>query len=300
MIAWLERAWDRAWFAPATARSMRACRIIVAGHALWVVLSKPDIPSLVTWPDAFFTSVPRSELIRFGIMRGHPTLEWILFALLHVALIAAVFGIATRVACAVAGLLLYHFAPFEEIIIGMPHTHFAGLTVPTLGLLILAFAERPAQDSDAQSSEFRWPVTLVQLIFAFTYLFAFTGKLRFSGIRWFTGTTIRAQILGDWGVSPSPLGMAVASRPFLCWSLAIGTLLFESLFWVCVFWAPARRLFVPLAILFHLGILLTMNVYFASAPLLLLFVNWDWIVERVRRSTVGEYGSAAVQPQHPG
>lgn len=300
MIARLERVWERAWLAPASARSLRASRIILAGHALWVVLSKPDIPSLVTWPDAFFAAVPRSELFRFGIMRGHPVVEGTLFALLHVVLIAALLGIASRTACAVAGLLLYHFAPFEEIIIGMPHTHFAGLTVPTLALMILAFAEQPSRDGDVQSSEYRWPVTLVQLIFAFTYLFAFTGKLRFSGIRWFTGTTIRAQILGDWGVSPSPLGMPVASRPFLCWSLAIGTLLFESLFWICVFWVPARRLFVPLAVLFHFGILLTMNVYFASAPLLLLFVNWDWAAERVRQSTAGAFRSAAVQPQRPG
>ena len=274
--------WNDVWFAPATARSLRACWIILAGHALWAVLSKPDIPSLVTWPSAFFSPAQRLEYLRYGIARGGAGLEWFLFALLHVALAAALFGLASRVTCAISGLLLYHFAPFEEIIVGMPHTHFAGLTVPTLGLLILAFAEEPPRVGDVQSGEFRWPVTLVQLIYGFTYLFAFTGKIRFSGIRWFAGSTIRAQIIGNWGVSPSPLGMQVATRPALCWAIAIGTLLFESLFWICVFWPKSRRFFVLAAVFFHTGILLTMNINFASAPLLLLFVNWDWLAERLR------------------
>ncbi len=274
--------WNRCWFTPASARSLRATRIILAAHALWVVLSKPDIPHLVSWPAVFFDPAQRAGYLRFGIVRGGEPVEWMLYAILHVTLAAVIAGALPRIMCAISALLLYHFAPFEEVIIGMPHTHFAGLTVATIGLFILAFAEVPPANGDAMSPEYRWPVTLIQLIYSFIYLFAFLSKIRFNGIRWFTWTTIRAQIAGNWGVHPNAFGMQVATRPLLCWAIVIATLLFESLFWLCVFMPRLRLSFVLAAIGFHIGILLTMNIHFASAPLLLLFVNWDSLAERLR------------------
>ena len=186
----ISRLWDRMWFEPGSARDLRAARLILALQALWVIFSRPDIPDLAAWPSAFFAQSARFEFLRYGVVHGYAGVEWLLYLLLHVALIAVAVGVFPRVACVVSGLLLYHFAPFEEIIAGMPHTHFGGLTVPTLGLIILAFADLPVRRSVAHSPEYRWPLALIQLLFAFTYLFACFGKFRYSGIRWFTGQTI--------------------------------------------------------------------------------------------------------------
>lgn len=279
----IARLWEWMWFEPESPRAWRACRVVLAAQALWVLLSRPDIPDLVTWPSAFFPSRTHLEFLRYGITRGHDAIEWTLYLLLHLTLIMVAFGILPRLTAAVSGLLLYHFAPFEEIIVGMPHTHFGGLTVPTFGLLVLAFADAPPRRSTARSPEYRWPVALIQLFFAFTYLFAFFGKLRYSGIRWFTGETMRGFALGNWGITHAVLGRYVADRPLLCWAIALGTLAFESTFWICVFWPAARRAYLPLAILFHLGIVLVLNINFPSAPMLLLFLNWDWAAEQFRQ-----------------
>jgi hypothetical protein len=283
----LSEVWDAMWFTPEPVINLRACRVILALQALWVVLSRPDIPSLSAWPRAFFPDDARFAYMRFGITHGQTLIEWILWTLMLVALVLVVSGIRPRIACAAAAILLYHFAPFEEIIVGMPHTHFGGLTVSMLGLLILAFAQRP-QPGAAASDEYRWPLALIQLLFAFTYLFAFLAKLRYSGILWFTGPTIREFLITGWGVTHSRWALLVAARPWMCWTMAIATLLFEPLFPLAVFSRRVRYILIPTALLFHIGNDLLLDIIFPSEALLLLFVNWQWVAERIARLRISD------------
>jgi hypothetical protein len=281
LIARLKESWDAAWSAPESPANLRASRVILAAQGLWILLSRPDIPRLASWPAAFFPADARLEFLRYGITRGHPGIEWALYGLLHVALLLVISGAAPRAACATAGLLLYHFAPFEEIIVGMPHTHFGGLTIPTVGLLILAFAAQPPARGGASSPEYRWPLTLIRLLFSFTYLFAFLGKLRYSGLLWFTGDTLRGYLLVAQATTGPVLALRLAGQTGLCWVLAIATFFFEALFPLAVFSTWARRALVPSAIAFHLGNVLALDIGFPSAPLLLLFVNWEWLGMKV-------------------
>jgi hypothetical protein len=274
--------WNSLWFTPESAINLRACRVILALQALWVILSRPAIPSLTTWPLAFFPADHRLEYLRYGIAHGHTQFEWLLWMLLHVTLVFILAGSWPRVTCATAGILLYHFAPFEEIIVGMPHTHFGGLTVPMLGFLILSFAEQPQREI-ATSEEYRWPLALIQLLFAFTYLFAFFAKLRYSGIFWFTGPTIREFLITGWGVTHSRWALLVAARPWMCWTMAIATLIFEPLFPLAVFSRKARRILIPVAVIFHIGNDVLLDIIFPSEALLLLFVNWHWVAEQIAR-----------------
>lgn len=278
----MKEAWDRFWFTPGTARSARAVRIILAVQALWILLSRPQIPSLTSWPAAFFPTSHRLEYLRFGIVPGVATLESGLYLLLHIALVALIIGVFPRAMAAVAGLLLYHFAPFEEIIAGMPHTHFGGLTVPAVGLLIVAFAQRPTGDGDQRSSEYRWPVALIQLVFTFSYLFAFLAKLRFGGPGWFTAENMRTYALVNWAYAQPPLALAVARNPAVCWLVAFGTLVFEASAPLAVFWNRFRRAWLVAALAFHVGIVLTLKIFFPSMLLLLLLVDWDAVSEWVR------------------
>lgn len=295
MSAGLGDAWSAAWFAPGSPVDLRACRFVLAAQALWMLLSRPDIPRLASWPEAFFPADHRLEFLRYGIARGHEGLEWVLYGLAHVALVLVICGVASRVSCAAAGLLLYHFAPFEEIIVGMPHTHFGGLTIPTVGLLILAFAAQAPARGGAPSPEYRWPLTLIRLLFSFTYLFALFGKLRYSGILWFTGETLRGYLLSAQATTQPVLALPLADRMWLCWAMAIGTFLLEALFPLAALSVQARRLLVPVAVGFHVGNVLALGINFPSAPLLLLFVNWEWLGAKIlpRARAVGRTSGAA-------
>lgn len=241
---------------------IRYVRAVLAGHALWVLLSRPDMPSLLTWPAAFFAGVSRETMIRFGIGLLPPAGEWALWALLHVALAAAAFGVRPRITCAVAGLLLYHFAPFEELIAGNPHTFFGGLTTPVLGLLTLAFVP-----------EERWTVPFIRLLFSFNYFCAFLAKLRFSGLGWFTAENIRQWCIVNWHFTQPPLALWLAENTAACWAVAIGTLFVEALFPLTAISRRARWVLTPLAALGHIGIVMTLGIWFPGFPLLLLNVD---------------------------
>ena len=236
-------------------------RAVLALHSLWVLLSRPHMPSLLSWPRAFFAEVPAMTFVRFGIGLP-PAAEWVLWGVLHAALLCAAFGIGARRACAVAGLLLYHFAPFEELIAGNPHTFFGGLTTPVLGLLTLAFVP-----------EERWTVPFIRLLFSFNYFCAFLAKLRFSGLGWFTADNMRQWCIVNWHFTQPPLAEAVANSVAACWGIAIGTFVVESLFPLTAISRLARWILVPLAALGHIGIVLTLGIWFPSFPLLLLYVD---------------------------
>jgi hypothetical protein len=278
----LKNLWDALWFDESSATMLRATRAILCLQALWLLLSRPDLPDLVSWPHAFFAGRPAAELARFAIGVFPPDVEWSLYRLLHAALLLALSGFMPRLSTAISGLLLYHFAPFEEIIVGMPHTFFGGLTVPTLGLLILSFARQPGE-AGVRSPEYRWPVTAVQLLFTFNYFFAGIAKLRFGHLQWFTGGNIRNWAIENWAVTTPPWSLLVADSMVLCWMIAISTFVIELFFPLVLVSRNARRLFVPMAFVGHVGIVKTLGIMFPSAPLLLLFVNWDFVTERLER-----------------
>ena len=271
--------WDRVWFRPAHPLCLKAVRTILCLQALWILLSRPDIPDLARWPAEFWVLAGRALPARFGILGLPAGVEWSLFLVLHASLLAALLGVRPRVTCLLSGLLLYHFAPFEEVIAGMPHTAFGGLTVPTLGLLILAFAEHPPRGA-APSAEYRWPFALIQLLFAFSYFFPTVAKLRYSGPGWFTAENIRYYALGNLGVTGAPLAGWVAERPLVCGGIALGTLLIEALAPLVVLAPAAAMAFIPAALVFHTGIVLVIGYFFPSLPLLLLFLDWDRVGRR--------------------
>lgn len=288
----LTRAWAWLWYRPAAARNLAAARVILAGTALWVVLSRPDLPSLLGFPSEVWAGVWLERKLRFLLVFG-PGVERALWTLVHVTLGAAVLGIAPRAACFASGLLLYHFAPLETLIrTGNPYLR--GLTIPTLGLLVLSFAPRvdaltlwPRRRPDAPTPvpELRWPLTLVQLLICQVYFFAGYAKLFTSGLGWASAANIRGHLLVlNQLVSAAPAqsaGYAVAQWPLACAAIAWGGLGFELAFPLVLVSALLRRLFLPLAVVFHVLNAWLFGILFQDLPLLLVFVDWDGLRGRV-------------------
>ena len=269
-------AFEQAFFIPAGPRLLRATRVILAAQALWILLSRPDLPGLATWPDVFWSGVEPGLAARFGYVPLGPAFAWLRFGVLVAALLAVLVGLWPRVSAALAACLLYQTAPLEEILAGMPHTSFGGLTTPTIGLFLMAFADAPAPDA-SPSPEWRWPVALTRLVFAFSYLSPLLAKLRFAGPAWFTADNVRAWVMVNEPLTRAPWGPAVAGSDALCWAVALGTLVLEASFPLAVFSRRAARVLVPLAAAFHVGTALVLGYFFPSLPLLLLFVEWDVI-----------------------
>src|SRR2546429_4016098 len=161
-------------------------------------------------------------------------------------------------------------------------------TISVIALLTLSFS--PCGDCwtllpsrrdklSADSSDYTWPVRLLQLYLVEIYFFSGYAKLMGVGWKWASASNIRNWML--WCTEEEQirvfhtLGTWIADRPFACWSVGIGTLLFELGLITALFWKWPRRVLVPLVAVFHLGILLAMNLVFFKVPQLLVFFEWD-------------------------
>jgi hypothetical protein len=271
--------WEAFWHAHTSERNLAVARVLLAGTALWMVLSRFDLPSVLAFPAEAWTGVGAARRARF--LLGAPlVVEQGLYAALHATLVSALVGMKPRVACLASGLLLYHFAPFETII-RSPNPYLRGLTIPTLGLLILSFAPNvgrwrvfPGVDHDAPA----WPLRLVQVLLCQIYFFAGYAKLMTSGLEWTAAENIRRYLLLlNQGLSNAPggsLGYAVADWPWVCALLGWGGLALELLFPLVLFSRVARLVLLPLAVVFHVGNGALFRIFFQNVFLLLVFVDW--------------------------
>lgn len=289
----LQERWSRFWHGPEPAVNLAAVRVIVALHALWHLLSR-DYAAISGLPEEFWRGVSTSTRWRYLVFEGNASLEAIVQWIAIAALVGAFIGVYPRVSCFVAGIALYHLAPLEAII-WTPAPLARGLTIAPVALLALAASPsgdalrlwpRPEREGQSVSGDYRWPLVLVQLLVCQIYLFAAYGKLVETGWAWGSAENIRLWLiwfnLEEQNAVFRTLGLWIADRPALCAAIGVGSLVLEWTFIVVLFWRKARPWLVPMAVLFHIGILLTMNIHVGESWLLLVFINWDALGRRVR------------------
>lgn len=297
MNAGFSRAWERFWFRPGGPGGLMAARSIVCAQALWILLSRPDLPGILEWPRAFWRGADPAATARFLIFGLPASVERTLFALLLVGLAAGAVGLFRPVPGFVLAVLLYHFAPFEDIFAARGGPFFRGLTIPVLALVLLASARTPAR-GDAPSSDFRWPLAAIQLLVALTYLSSGLTKLLAVGPRWFTAPNFQGLVLGLILPEASPpWARWLAERPGLCGVGAVLAVALDFLLGASLLSPRLARFAVPILLGAHLAIVQTLGVFFLGAPLLLVCLDWDAILASRGRLSA-EAGPAP--PRSPG
>lgn len=286
--------WDRFWFAPESSTNLAAARILFAAHALWILLSR-SLPALSALPREFWITVPPSARWRYLVFEGHPSLEATLQALALLALLGALLGCWPRTSCFLAGLLLYHLAPLETLF-WTPSPWAKGLTLSVLALLTLstspcgdalALCRSRASKDDATSSEYAWPLRLVQVFLCQTYLFVAWSRLVRAGASTLSPANMRDWLLlfnsdDELVVFEGP-GTWLAARPALCFLAAAATLALQAGFSAALFARRTRPFLVAAALAFHGFMLFAMNLAFLETPLLLVFVDWEALRRQPRQ-----------------
>lgn len=277
------------WFAPEPEINLRVARVLLALTALWVVLSRFDLPSILQLPQPLWDTVSFESRARFLLLLP-VAIERVLWIALHVSLLLALFGVKERWSCIASGLLLYHFAPLETII-WTTNPYLRGLTIPCLGLLILGFAQRAG-----------WGLRLTQFILCCIYFFAGYAKLFTSGLEWASPHNIRLYLIGldDFLGFHTSLARFIADQPALCRFIGIFGIAFELLFPVILVRRSWRRVFVPLAVVFHILNSWLFHVFFHDIAILLIFFDFSGARDAfVRWRAGGNRGSrtAATAPE---
>jgi hypothetical protein len=282
LAAALRGRWNWFWYRPASPLGLIGARVVVALQALWLVLSRPDLTEILAWPRGFWSGVDSLLLLRFGIGGLPVPVERLLYWVLEAALFLGILGLKPRIAGLIAGLLLYHFAPFEDIFASQGGPFFRGFSVSVAALLILSFAVVPRRKDDP-SPEYRWPLALIQLLFAFTYLFSGLAKLVAVGPAWASGRNVEGLVLGLIFPEVQPAWAHwFVGRPWLSALGGVAGLFMDFAFLAAVVSRRAARLVVPTVFILHLLIYQVMGVFFPATPLLLLFLDWEALDRRLR------------------
>jgi hypothetical protein len=293
-VAWLRKLWDRAFFSPEPALNLACARVIFAAHALWVLLSR-DLPAHSALPAEFWLNVDRTELWRYLIFPGHPDLEYGLQAIAIVTLSLAALGVLPRLSCLLSGLLLYHLALLETIY-WTPNPYQRGFTVDVLALLTLSFSRcgdalrLGGSPPTIPSAIYCWPLRLVQLHLAQVYLFSGTSKLTRAGLQWLDPENLRSWFLlfaqqdqvRRLGLIYNLVGPWIAEHWLLCLIAGLYGIVANILFITVPFNRYSRRLLVPDAFFFHIMVLLSLNIFWINTPQLLVYVNWHWLLNRLK------------------
>ena len=290
--------WNRFWFRAASPLGFLATRTVLCATSLWILISRPDLPDVLRWPAAFWRGVRPMTRVRFFVFDIPFAIERTLWFILFAALVTALFGIVPRIACAIASILLYHFASLETILYHRLGPYFNGLTLPILGLAALAIVRHPRLRDEA-NSDYRWPIALIQILLSFNYTFSAIAKIQSAGFGWPTGHNLRDGILISLTYEPTPRLFAhfLLDHNGIAAAMILTAFISDSLFFLVPFSRRLRNILVPLAIFGHVGIAMSIGIVFLSTPYLIVYVDWDRVAARLRnrraaRSMRSESGAA--------
>jgi hypothetical protein len=293
-LARIQQIWTSAFFSPESALNLAAARVIFAVHAAWVLLSR-DIPATSALPAEFWANVGRAERWRYLVVPGHAGLEYALQWIAIAALVCVILGLMPRLACFVSALLLYHLAALETLY-WTANPFQRGFTISVLALFTLSFSRcgdalrLGGAPAVAPSPDYCWPLRLIQLHLANVYFLSGVSKLIRVGPGWLDPQNLREWFLlfsqQDQVIREAPifnvLGPWFADHVILCAVAGLYGVVANICFIATPFSRYARRFLVPDAALFHIIVFFSMNIFWNNIIQLLIFVNWSWLVTRLR------------------
>lgn len=257
--------------APAPPERLAALRIAIAGFVtIYLVANVGEFARLADG-QSIFAPVGVARVLDAPLPSAA---VWALFGAAVASGASFTIGFAARCtgplfATLVLSWASYH-SSFGQIL------HFEHLF--TVHLLILAFA--PTADAWALSFRpsgrerprpevrYGWPIRLLAIVTATTYVLSGIAKLRLTGFAWFDPDTLGAHIgysatrMEAIGGRTPPLARWVLAHSWLIGPMAAAALAVELLAPLALLGRWARNLWVGAALLFHAGTAATMLVFF--------------------------------------
>jgi predicted DCC family thiol-disulfide oxidoreductase YuxK len=271
--------WNRFWFTPVPLRRLGLFRLAFTLYAL-VDLVGPSRYMLRYSTDdpTFFHPIQIIKRLHLGPW-GHGPTELVLSVGIA-ALILAVLGIGTQVACAVsAACYTWWFATFYSygavqhgkitvsIALWLCAITPSGATYSIDSLIRRAWRARPPAPlpdrEDRRDAVAGWGLRLMMVLVVCAYTFGCYSKLRRQGLGWATGHALQRLIVEKhtW------VGMKVAFHPHLLEVLQILTLILEGSAVVVFRRGRVRDFYFFNSSLFHIGTLFLLDINFSGLML---------------------------------
>ena len=138
-----------------------------------------------------------------------------------------------------------------------------------------------------ESTFARWPLLLVQWLFAFIYLSAALNKLDVDGpgllsAEWMNGYTLRYYLVRDGSQWGSDLGVWLGQFHVLAIIASWFALFFEVTFFLTLVFPRLIWFYIPLGAMFHTGIWMAQRApFFQYIAVYAVFIPWTAVVKRI-------------------
>jgi len=258
-----------AWLcAPAPAERLAAIRIAVGAFVtVYMVVNVREFDRLGSRDPSAFDPIGVARVLDTPLSA---TSMWLLFGALLVSGCAFTVGIAVRVSGPAFAILVLSWTSYHSSWGQL--LHFEHLF--TIHLLILAFAPTAqawapgAKSPVAPDVRFGWPIRLLAIATATTYVLSGIAKLRLSGMAWFDADTLANHIgysavrMETIGARQPPLASAVLQTRWLIPFMAAAALAVELGAPLALVGRKLRNGWMLAALLFHAATAATMQVFF--------------------------------------
>jgi len=209
--------------------------------------------------------------------------------LLIVSSALAVVGLFTRPASIVAAVLAVY-------VFGVPNFYFKighGMHVPVLSALVLAASpagagasldawirRRRGAPAENPSVAYTVPVRFCWLLVGTMYLFPGLWKLWTSGDQWISGKKLRVELFNKWAQLPDYVpSVRVDEMPAMLVVLGVMTLVIELSYLPALFHRTSRVLVGIAAAGFHVGVGLTMDIWFNPLHPLIVLIDFPAVFQ---------------------
>ena len=281
---------------PDTAEALGMVRAGAFGFVLCDVLltslaNLGRLPITVMRPTGAMRLLPWGFYERLLTPASMTAFKWLFAAALLAATLGALTPVSTKAA---AGLFLFYQGLLRSF------SHFNHDEMPAAYiLLVLAFT--PCGDAFSVDALRGWrralpggswvyayPILLARLLLAWSYFTSALIKLRVAGLGYLNPDNLPAlavsQSLDNLHGTQFRAGLWLPAYREYTPPLVALVVVWELLFPLAVWFPRARVLILAGGVLFHLGTLFLMNIFFPyHLAMYLVFVDWPRVVRRVRR-----------------
>jgi hypothetical protein len=220
-----------------------------------------------------FNPIPLFALFNIGRF-DFVTFHWVHFALI-VALVFCVLGLATRWSLLVSALLFFLIHGQLLSLTKSPDSPYVyhSENIVVFVLLILAFDSninkfalfttwRHFRDRAKNRLISSHSLNLVIIAMGFVYFGASYVRLVTNGLTWMDGFTLKSFFMMSHFSDGVELAYTLAKHHYMCMALSVGVIAFELSFLPVFFWKRTYLLLFAGSLIFHLSILMIMNINF--------------------------------------
>ena len=248
------------FFEPVPTRRLVVVRALTFGYAAaWLVVRAAYIADVAALPERRFEPIGLLAALPFAPPRSAVLLVWVVtLATCSAAALNRRVSITGPVGAVGMLLVATYTSSFGQVF------HTEHLLVLHLAVLGAAAILEPATGPMTSG----WPLRLMMAVVAVAYVVAGIAKLRYGGLGWITGDTLRSWVAVDnlrkllFDDLHSPLGGWLSTIGWIWPPVAAATILVELGAPLALIPGRIRRTWVAAAWAFHLGILVLMAISF--------------------------------------